>query len=56
MTPQEELELLNELFVYDKPILTHANIAHRIGELLNIVKPLSNTIETEIPGLFYEHD
>ena len=56
MTPQEELELLSSLYVESNPYDTFDNISKRIGELRNIVKPLSRTIETEIPGLFYEHD
>lgn len=54
MTPQEELELLDELYVANDPIATHSSIATRIGQLLDIVSPLPNTLETEIPGLFYE--
>jgi hypothetical protein len=54
MTPQEELESLDELYVADSPYDTQLNIATRIGELLGIVSPLPKTIETEIPGLFYE--
>jgi len=54
MAPQEELELLSSLYVESNPYDTFDNISKRIGELLNIVNPLSKTIETEIPGLFYE--
>lgn len=56
MTPQEELEMLDNLYVADSPYDTQLNIATRIGELLNLVNPLPKTFETEIPGLFYEHD
>lgn len=50
MTPQEELELLSELYVESNPYDTFDNISKRMGELLNIVKPLPKTFETEIPG------
>ena len=56
MTPQEELQLLDELYVARQPEETHRKLANRIGELLNLVNPLPKTIETKIPGLFYEHD
>ena len=56
MTPQEELEILDELYVAKQPEETHRKLANRIGELLNLVNLLPKTFETEIPGLFYEYD
>ena len=54
MTPQEELELLNDLYVADSPYDTQLNIATRIGELLDIVLPVENEQTTENETLFWE--
>jgi len=54
MTPQEELELLNDLYVADSPYDTQLNIATRIGELLDIVLPRENEQTAENETLFWE--
>ena len=54
MTPQEELELLDSLYVANSPYDTQLNIATRIGESLDIVLPKENEQTTENETLFYE--
>ena len=54
MTPQEELELLDELYVANDPLLTHINVANRIKELLDIVLPIINFDNNQDECLFYE--
>ena len=54
MTPQEELQLLDDLYVANSPHDTQLNIATRIGELLDIVLPRENEQTTEEDTLFYE--
>ena len=56
MTPQEELELLDKLYVANDPLLTHINIANRIGELLDIISPIIKFENNQDECLFYEHD
>jgi len=56
MTPQEELEVLDDLYVANDPLLTHINIANRIGELLNIVSPIIKPEDNQDPCIFYERD
>lgn len=38
MTPQQELEALDNLYVADSPFDTQLNIAKRIKELLDIIQ------------------
>lgn len=54
MTHQEELELLNDLYVARNPAETHRNLANRIGELLDIVLPRENEQTAENETLFWD--
>lgn len=54
MIPQEELELLDELYVANDPLLTHINVSNRIKELLDIVSPIINFENNQDECLFYE--
>ena len=54
MTPQEELEALDNLYVANDPLLTHINVSNRIKELLDIVSPIIKFDNNQDECLFYE--
>jgi hypothetical protein len=48
MTPEQELEVLNEVYVADSPYDTQLNIAKRIKELLDKTDSLTNNFSLRL--------